>query len=172
MNSELRALLGRLGPIQVISHDRSFSDEVEPVVLRRDPVPFVSAINVAKRLFASGMQMRAAHAAINQLAAENWTMVEIPIDGGIEELARDLPPMNVHVLRRRTFPEPAAYIASIRARHSLSQREFAAALGFDVRTLQNWEQGRNRPDSAVLSLIALFDRDPALVREIAFEPLA
>ena len=68
--------------------------------------------------------------------------------------------------------QPAAFIAGVRARHNLSQREFAVALGRDVRTPQNWEQGRNRPDSAVLRLVALFDRYPALVREIGFEPAA
>jgi DNA-binding transcriptional regulator YiaG len=172
MNSELRALLERLGPVQVVTHDRSFSDEHESVLLRRDPVPFVTAINVAKRLFASGMQMRASHAAINELAAAGWTVVDVPIDGGIDELARDLLPLDVKLLRRRQIAEPGNFIADVRARHNLSQRDFAAALGLDVRTLQNWEQGRNRPDAAVLSLVALFDRDPALVRDVVFEPVA
>ncbi len=116
--------------------------------------------------------MRAAHAAINQLAADGVALVDIPVDGGIDELARDLQPLSVHLHRRRSFPEPAAFITEVRARHKLSQREFAGALGLDVRTLQNWEQGRNRPDAAVLSLVALFDRDPALVRDVAFEPVA
>jgi len=172
MNSELRALLERLGPTQAVTHDRSFSDEHESVLLRRAPGPFVSAIAVAKRLFASGMQMRAAHAAINELAAVGWVVADVPIDGGIEVLARDLIPLDVQLLRRRTFPEPAGFIAEVRARHNLSQREFATSLGLDVRTLQNWEQGRNRPDAAVLSLIALFDRNPDLVRDAAFEAVA
>lgn len=99
--------------------------------------------------------------------AEFWngaTRVEI-----VDELARDLTAMNVHLHRRRTFPEPAAFIAEVRARHGLSQREFAGALGLDLRTLQNWEQGRNRPDTAVLNLVALFDRQPILVEDTAFE---
>ncbi len=171
MNSELSALLERLGPVRVVSHGRSFSDECEAVSLRRDPGPFTQPVSVARRLFASGMSMRAAHAAINALAAEGRTICEIPVDGGIEELARDLPAMNVHLQRRRTVADPAKYIASVRDRHHLSQREFASALGLDVRTLQNWEQGRNRPDAAVLSLVALFDRDRALVEDVTFEPV-
>jgi DNA-binding XRE family transcriptional regulator len=172
MNSESRARLERLGPIQAITHDRSFSDEHEAVLLRRDPVPFVTAIPAARRLFASGMPMRAAHAAINDLAAQGWTMVDIPVDGGIDDLARDLPALGVHLHRPRHVAEPAAFIADVRARHKLSQREFASALGLDVRTLQNWEQGRNRPDCAVLSLIRLFDGNPDLVRDAVFEPVA
>jgi putative transcriptional regulator len=168
MNSELKAALERLGPIRAMTHDRSFSDERESILLRRDPVPFVSAVKVAKRLFASGMPMRAAHTAINELAATGWAVVQIPVDGGIEDLGRELLPLNVHLHRRRALPDPAAFIASVRARHKLSQREFAAALGLDIRTLQNWEQERNRPDAAVLSLVALFDRDPAMVADAVF----
>jgi DNA-binding transcriptional regulator YiaG len=135
-------------------------------------VPFVTAITVARRLFAAGMQMRAAHSAINALAADNYAVVDIPVDGAIDELARDLPPLNVHLHRRRVITEPAAFIAEVRARHTLSQPAFAAALGVDVRTLQNWEQGRNRPDAAVLTLVRLFDRDPASVRDAVFEAAA
>ena len=170
MNSELKAVLERLGPIRVVSHDRSFSDELVGVVLRRDAGPFVTAVAVARRLFASGLSMRAAHAAINRLAAEGCTVCEVPADGGIEELARDLDTLNVHLHRRRTFPEPATFVATVRARHHLSQREFAGALGLDVRTLQNWEQGRNTPDSAALLLIAMFDRDPAAVPDVLYGP--
>ncbi len=125
-----------------------------------------------KRLRASGLSLKAAHTAITELAAQDWTLCEIPVDGGIEELARDLPAMDVTLSRRRQVDRPAAFVANVRARHGLSQREFAAALGLDVRTLQNWEQGRNRPDAAVLNLIALFNRHPELVRDAAFERVA
>ena len=171
MNSELKGVLERLAPIQAIRHDRSFSDERETVILHRDAGPFTHPIDVARRLFAAGMSMRAAHAAVSDLAAMSRAVCDIPIDGGIEVLAQDLPAMNVHVLRRRTIGDPATYITAVRDRHHLSQREFAASLGVDLRTLQNWEQGRNRPEAAVLSLIALFDRDPALVEAVTFEPV-
>ena len=171
MNSELKAVLERLGPIRVIRHDRSFSDEHVAVSLRRKAGPFTRPIDVARRLFASGMSMRAAHTAIDDLAARSRAICEVPIDGGIEALARDLAPLDVVLLRLRTVADPSTYIAAVRDRHHLSQREFAASLGLDVRTLQNWEQGRNRPDAAVLSLIALFDRNPALVEDVTFEPI-
>lgn len=171
-NSELKALLERLGPVRAIYRDRSFSDECVTVLLRRDPGPFVTAVAVAKRLFASGLPMRAAHAAINRLALDGLATCDIPSDGGIDELAQDLPALHVRLERRRSFPDAAAYLSEIRARHRLSQRDFADALGFDVRTLQNWEQGRNTPDRAVLLLAALFDRDPNTVTRMVFEPVA
>lgn len=170
MNSELRAVLERLGPIRVVTHDRVFSAELEPAMLRRVG-KFERRIDVARRLFASGMSMKAAHTALNELASQDWTLCHIPVDGGIDELARDLLPLDVSLERRRAFPEPAAYLVEVRTRHQMSQREFAAALGFDVRTLQNWEQGRNAPDSTVLLLVSLFDRDPAAVTSALYEPV-
>lgn len=171
MNSELKAVLERLGPIRTITHDRSFSDEREAVLLRREPGPFTQPVSIARRLFASGMRMRAAHAAINDLAATCRAICEIPVDGGIDDLARDLAALGVHLHRRRRVADPAAYIAGVRDRHHLSQGDLAAALGLDIRTLQNWEQGRNRPDAAVLSLVALFDSHPHLVEDVTFEPV-
>jgi hypothetical protein len=37
--------------------------------------------------------------------------------------------------------------------------------------LQNWEQGRNRPDPAAASLAMMFDRAPDLVEELISEPI-
>ena len=113
--------------------------------------------------------MRAAHAAVSDLVATARAVCGVPVDGGIDELARDLSAMNVHLHRRRTVADPASFIVAVRDRYGLSQRAFADALGLDVRTLQNWEQARNRPDAAVLSLVALFDRDPDLVLDAVFE---
>jgi DNA-binding XRE family transcriptional regulator len=170
MNSELRARLERLGPIRVVSHDRAYSEELESIILRRTG-KFGRRIDVAHRLFASGMSMKAALTAITELAEQDWTLCHIPIDGGIEELARDLLPLDTALSRQRRVEQPASFLAGVRARHKLSQREFAAALGLDVRTLQNWEQGPDVPDPAVLLLVALFDRDPAAVRDTLYAPV-
>jgi DNA-binding transcriptional regulator YiaG len=170
MNSELTARLERLGPIREAVPARSFSDELLPVLLRRTGA-FHDRIAVARRLRDCGLSLRAAHAAITRLASDDWAVCEIPVDDGVDALAHDLAPLDVRVHRRRAVSEPDRYIAAVRERHGLSQRAFAAALGLDVRTLQNWEQGRNRPDAAVLSLITLFDRDPALVEAVVFEPV-
>jgi putative transcriptional regulator len=60
----------------------------------------------------------------------------------------------------------------VRARRGLSQREFAAVLGIDIDTLQNWEQGRNKPDAAALNLVMAFDKAPELIEQAALEPVA
>jgi len=44
-------------------------------------------------------------------------------------------------------------------------------MGIDVRTLQNWEQGRNRPDPAVLGLMRIFAHAPDVFEEALSEPV-
>ena len=48
----------------------------------------------------------------------------------------------------------------LRQRLSMTQEEFANALGIPVATLRNWEQGRNGIDPAASSLLFLIARDP------------
>jgi len=48
----------------------------------------------------------------------------------------------------------------LRQRLSMTQEEFASALGIPVATLRNWEQGRNGIDPAARSLLILIARDP------------
>lgn len=126
---------------------------------------------IVARLRAAGLSLRAAHAAVTRLASDDWAICEVPAEIGLEALARDLHSLDVELCHPRAVTDPTTYIATVRDRHHLSQREFAASLGLDLRTLQNWEQGRNRPDAAVLSLIALFDRDPRMVEAVTFEPV-
>jgi putative transcriptional regulator len=49
----------------------------------------------------------------------------------------------------------------------MSQVEFAGLLGVSVRTLQDWEQGRREPSGAAKMLIAIAERRPEVLREIA-----
>ena len=57
----------------------------------------------------------------------------------------------------------AQYVRSVRQKSGLSQSEFAARYGFNPRTLQDWEQGRTRPDSAIRAYLTVIDRNPAAV---------
>jgi putative transcriptional regulator len=63
----------------------------------------------------------------------------------------------------RTFvvenPDPKA----IRERLGLSQSRFASIIGFSVRTLQNWEQGRREPEGPAKALLRVVDREPQAV---------
>jgi len=132
--------------------------------------PLDKPISVVKRLRAAGLTLRAGHAIINRLAETRLAVCQIAEGANIPTLAADLVAMNVHTYRRRHL-DPAV-ISEVRARHGLSQREFAEVLGIDIDTLQNWEQGRNQPDTAALNLVMAFDKSPDLIQQVVFEPVA
>jgi DNA-binding XRE family transcriptional regulator len=167
-NSELKARLARLGPFRDADPPPSFSGEVVPLILRRDGA-FDQRISVAKQLRAAGLTLQAAHAVITRLADIGLAVCRIAEGADIPALARNLAPLDVRVSRRRSVAP--GMIAEVRARHGLSQREFAELLGIDINTLQNWEQGRNKPDTAALNLVMAFDTAPELIQQTAFEPV-
>jgi DNA-binding transcriptional regulator YiaG len=146
------------------------SDESVVVVLHR-----VGALNqgimVARRLFASGLTLKQAHDAINKLAALGWSVCAVAKSEDLHALAGDLAAMNVELRQRLPLSTPDVDIVALRARRGLSQREYADLLGLDVHTLRNWEQGRNRPDPAAVSLMRIFDRSPDMVGEASSEPV-
>ncbi|MEQ1720952.1 MAG: helix-turn-helix domain-containing protein [Nitrosomonas sp.] len=58
-------------------------------------------------------------------------------------------------------------VISARKKTGLSQAEFAKLLNVSVRTLQEWEQGRRQPSGAAKTLIAIAERHPNILKEIA-----
>lgn len=55
-------------------------------------------------------------------------------------------------------------VAALRRFVGMTQEEFARAAGISVDTLQNWEQGRRRPQGAAVALIRIVARDPRVLR--------
>lgn len=70
-----------------------------------------------------------------------------------------------------TFQEPPEITAEelVRLRHRLnmSRAVFAACLRTHVRTLENWEQGRARPNAQAALLIQLVSKYPDTVQRLA-----
>jgi putative transcriptional regulator len=65
-------------------------------------------------------------------------------------------------VRRVEAPERID-VAGIRSKLGLSQGEFAARFGFSRRTVQDWEQGRRRPEGPARVLLTIIDRKPEAV---------
>ena len=65
----------------------------------------------------------------------------------------------------RTFQFSPADIKSIRHRMKKSQSEFATMIGVSVSTLQNWEQGRRRPEGPARALLKIAAEKPDAVIE-------
>lgn len=65
----------------------------------------------------------------------------------------------------RRFAFEAPDIKAIRDALKQSQREFAQMIGVSVSTLQNWEQGRRRPDGPARALLRVAAHNPEAVRD-------
>ena len=63
--------------------------------------------------------------------------------------------------RIHEFPEPD--IKAIREGIGYSQSKFAALIGVNIRTLQNWEQGHRHPTGPARVLLRLVQADPTSV---------
>src|SRR5215475_4985327 len=55
---------------------------------------------------------------------------------------------------------PETDVRALRETLGLSQSDFAALFGFNVRSLQDWEQGRRRPEIPIRAYLAVIERDP------------
>jgi putative transcriptional regulator len=56
-------------------------------------------------------------------------------------------------------------VVQARQTTGLSEAEFAQALSFSKRTLQEWEQGRRSPSGAAQTLIRIAAAHPEILRE-------
>ena len=62
-------------------------------------------------------------------------------------------------------------VKAIRRRLGLSQRRFAERFGFKLDAVQNWEQGRRRPEGAARAFLRVIELEPEAV-ERALAPKA
>jgi putative transcriptional regulator len=64
------------------------------------------------------------------------------------------------------FPLPLDVdVRAVRAATGLSRAEFAKRFALDPRALQDWEQGRRRPDRAARAYLTVIARRPEAVAE-------
>ena len=66
----------------------------------------------------------------------------------------------------RVFSIEKADVQRIRANYRLSQNEFATLLGISLGTLQNWEQGRRKPQGAARVLLQVAAKYPKAVWDV------
>ena len=65
----------------------------------------------------------------------------------------------------RVFEMNPPEIKQIRSTLHVSQREFALMIGVSIRTLQNWEQGRRKPEGPAKALLRIASKNPNAVLE-------
>jgi putative transcriptional regulator len=64
---------------------------------------------------------------------------------------------------RRVINPRLPNVRAIRRKLGLSQKEFARRVGFSVRTVQEWEQGRAVPDRPARILLRVIEKSPKVV---------
>ena len=62
---------------------------------------------------------------------------------------------------------PSVDVAAVRRQTGLSRPKFAARFGLDPRAVQDWEQGRRRPDRAARVLLRIIEQNPEVVEKAA-----
>jgi len=73
----------------------------------------------------------------------------------------EVPGVRVH----RVVVIDADEVRAIRSRTGLSRLRFAERFGLDPRAVQDWEQGRRRPDRAARVLLLTIDRHPEAITD-------
>lgn len=93
------------------------------------------------------------------------------ISEGVEALAearKGKRTLRTHVVEYRPAPElQPADLVRVREKLNLSRALFAAYLRTNVRTLENWEQGRARPNAQAALLVSLVKKYPDTVQRLA-----
>ncbi|MEX2164632.1 MAG: helix-turn-helix domain-containing protein [Sulfuricaulis sp.] len=64
------------------------------------------------------------------------------------------------VARARITKVREPNVRTIRRKSGLSQSQFAVLIGVNLRTLQNWEQGRTRPTGPARALLRIVEKNP------------
>jgi DNA-binding transcriptional regulator YiaG len=122
----------------------------------RQPVDF------ARLLTRYGISLRKAHDVLDKLAFGNSVAVELSA-GDNETLLSELLQTGVDA---SVIRPPDVDVKRVRESFGLSQSEFAARYPFELDTIQNWEQGRNQPDSISRTLLKVIEENPAVVERI------
>ena len=101
-----------------------------------------------------------------RLSSEARARIDALTSEEIEENARtdhDNPPLTDEELSRGLL---GRRVRRAREELGLSQKKFATRYAINLRRLQDWEQGRFAPDSAMLAYLKVIEREPETVRRI------
>jgi len=61
-------------------------------------------------------------------------------------------------------------VRRIRKKLDMTQKHFAEYFGVNLRTIQDWEQGRRVPSGASRNFLFVIDREPEAVRRVLVQP--
>ncbi len=150
----------RLGPrVQVRDIDR-FSGSCAAFFLSAPSLGPREPVSVAQLLVRCGVSPSKAKNAVERLIEAGSTALEMrsaPMD-----IEQRLASLGVQALKREAKPVD---VAAVRAALGMTQEEFAAAYGFEVATIRNWEQHRSEPDAGARAFLKVIETHPAVAAE-------
>jgi putative transcriptional regulator len=160
--SSLEALFGPRARTRDI--DRVTSGSPGKFSLKPEP-RFFRTVDAAVALARRSVRMTVAKHAVERLMAGHAVAVEVPVVESREAFATELAGLGVTAEEIRATT--GADLARLRERLALSQEQFASTYTQELRTLQNWEQGRNALDAQASLLVKALDRYPELMASVA-----
>jgi putative transcriptional regulator len=86
--------------------------------------------------------------------------VRLPKVDVAEDVRRELASTGIHARRLAYAMDVSEMLRQMRADLGLTQEQFALRFGFDLDALQNWEQGRRKPDRAISAYLRVIARNP------------
>jgi DNA-binding transcriptional regulator YiaG len=122
-------------------------------------------VDFARLLTRYGISLRKAHDVLDKLAFGKSVAVELSARDNKALLAE----LSQSGVDASIIRPPDVDVKSVRERFGLSQSEFAARYPFELDTIQNWEQGRNQPDSISRTLLKVIEENPAVVERVLTE---
>jgi putative transcriptional regulator len=87
--------------------------------------------------------------------------VRLPAVDAAGNVIRELEATGIGALKLAHAMDVAERLREMRSELQLTQEQFALRFGFDLDTLQNWEQGRRKPDRAISAYLRVIAVDPA-----------
>lgn len=156
--SSFRGRFERLGRVRAI--DRVASGSSVGLVLRANR-KHIDTISATMTLARRGLSMLRAKNDIELLVGRNEIAVRLPNVESIEAVVSELRAAGIKAARILHEPPPdvPGWIKRIREKLNMSQDQFALRFGFELDTLQNWEQARHSPPMFVISYLRVIDRN-------------
>ena len=163
--SSLEALFGPRVQIRVV--DRVTSGSAVKFSLKRLD-GFVRTVDVARALARRGVKLSVAKRAVERLLEGHAAGVHVP---HVEDNAAFIAELGALRVKADPVRNPTGDdLANLRARLALTQEQFANTYMLELRTLQNWEQGRRKAlDPQASLLVKALDRYPDLMERVAVD---
>ena len=157
MQSGLKALLGPRGQVKVVD---KFSGSNAAFFLQTNPKEFDQPVSLARLLIRCGVTPTKAKGAAERLLETGSPALELP--SAPSDIVKRLGAVKVEALKREA---QSVDVATIRVGLDMTQEEFAAAYGFTVATVRNWEQHRSEPDAGSRAFLKVIEIHPDIAAE-------